>query len=147
MTAAPVAAASTSSAACSAAWAVAVAAAVTATAATRAVAAATNCLPHRSAVTPGGDARRLAGLPGEAFVFSGAAAGIQSTPGLRPADHAPGERHADRRRPRPLPEAPGPAGAGRRLGQRRPAAGRRGRGGDRKSTRLNSSHANISYAV
>src|SRR3712207_7433352 len=38
------------------------------------------------------------------------------------------------------------AGAGR--GQRRPDLGapRRGRG-DRKSTRLNSSHANISYAV
>src|SRR3712207_8421274 len=39
----------------------------------------------------------------------------------------------------------------RRRGQRGPPAGHRGAGagavGDRKSTRLNSSHANISYAV
>src|SRR3712207_7599010 len=39
--------------------------------------------------------------------------------------------------------------AGRARGRRRPLGPRRGRarGGDRKSTRLNSSHANISYAV
>src|SRR3712207_8994417 len=38
----------------------------------------------------------------------------------------------------------GPRGGGARAAGRRPSA--RG-GGDRKSTRLNSSHANISYAV
>src|SRR3712207_7611927 len=38
--------------------------------------------------------------------------------------------------------ASGPVGR-----RRRPPLGRAGRGQDRKSTRLNSSHANISYAV
>src|SRR3712207_9231806 len=39
------------------------------------------------------------------------------------------------------------APADRRHGRRRRARHRRGRRADRKSTRLNSSHANISYAV
>src|SRR3712207_7193864 len=43
-----------------------------------------------------------------------------------------------------VPRRP-PARAQQRLGRRRAAAG--GGGSDRKSTRLNSSHANISYAV
>src|SRR3712207_8861579 len=49
---------------------------------------------------------------------------------------------------RPAGNRAGPAGGGprsRRDGGVR--AGRHGRGEDRKSTRLNSSHANISYAV
>src|SRR3712207_7815237 len=42
----------------------------------------------------------------------------------------------------------GRRGAGAAAARRRPGAGRLGvRGADRKSTRLNSSHANISYAV
>src|SRR3712207_8807495 len=53
------------------------------------------------------------------------------------------------RRPRPAglrPVRPAARTAGDRLaGRRRAVAGRPG--GDRKSTRLNSSHANISYAV
>src|SRR3712207_7848475 len=62
-------------------------------------------------------------------------------------------RHRRRRRHRPLPARPAPGavdgGGGRpRRRARRPVVGhhRRHRG-DRKSTRLNSSHANISYAV
>src|SRR5690349_21967513 len=52
-----------------------------------------------------------------------------------PGGDDPAVRHAGRRPPRP---APGPRGDGRRG---RPGAG------DRKSTRLNSSHVEISYAV
>src|SRR3712207_8687094 len=47
-----------------------------------------------------------------------------------------------RRRPVPVQELPRLAAA-----EERGAAGRGGPGIDRKSTRLNSSHANISYAV
>src|SRR3712207_3155886 len=45
------------------------------------------------------------------------------------------------------PRHPGGAGRGAGHPALRPAAGRHVRAGDRKSTRLNSSHANISYAV
>src|SRR3712207_7462737 len=59
-------------------------------------------------------------------------------------------RRADRAPHRALPlcRRDRPAGRGRGEGTRDPRP-RRGylRGGDRKSTRLNSSHANISYAV
>src|SRR3712207_7052022 len=62
------------------------------------------------------------------------------------------------RGPREPPALPAPRGGGRRAahrGHERPRARRRvqreppppRRGADRKSTRLNSSHANISYAV
>src|SRR3712207_7861882 len=47
-----------------------------------------------------------------------------------------------------LPQLDGPVGAsGRALRLRLPNLGGRRGAGDRKSTRLNSSHANISYAV
>src|SRR3712207_8493795 len=62
----------------------------------------------------------------DALPISGAA--LRPAPALRPAAGR-GGRHGGRARP-PLPHA------------RRPARRR-----DRKSTRLNSSHANISYAV
>src|SRR3712207_8557292 len=48
------------------------------------------------------------------------------------------------------PETRAPSAGRSDVGERRPRAGaaaRLRRGGDRKSTRLNSSHANISYAV
>src|SRR3712207_7376523 len=57
---------------------------------------------------------------------------FRSRPGVRVS----GLRHGQRR----LPDLRQP-----RIP--RPAAGRAGAGADRKSTRLNSSHANISYAV
>src|SRR3712207_8467205 len=67
-------------------------------------------------------------------------------PILEPAAAAPLYRHRHRRRPcRPDADA---AGAGRAVysgGAGNPAD--TGRRQDRKSTRLNSSHANISYAV
>src|SRR3712207_7996021 len=54
----------------------------------------------------------------------------------------------------PLPLAPGTGGSARRAGlagplrvAERAGTARHGRRADRKSTRLNSSHANISYAV
>src|SRR3712207_8647186 len=63
-------------------------------------------------------------------------------------------RHLERRAPRRRPVGAGRIpGRGRRcrVADGHPAAARRRRGlavgGDRKSTRLNSSHANISYAV
>src|SRR3712207_7580498 len=63
-----------------------------------------------------------------------------------PGGRTAGALRTPRRRARPLPRRrePARASAGRwRCG----AGGRSGRTGDRKSTRLNSSHANISYAV
>src|SRR3712207_7732468 len=59
-------------------------------------------------------------------------------------------RHAGLARGAPRPPLDGAPRQGRLLGHRgeaRPGAGPRGLSGDRKSTRLNSSHANISYAV
>src|SRR3712207_9221673 len=52
--------------------------------------------------------------------------------------------HEPRARPRPLQP---PAGGGRPRDRRRAPARARAPAADRKSTRLNSSHANISYAV
>src|SRR3712207_7477694 len=45
------------------------------------------------------------------------------------------------------PDAPDARAGAERLHQRALGGARSGTGGDRKSTRLNSSHANISYAV
>src|SRR5947209_9869197 len=62
---------------------------------------------------------------------------------FRSRDHPPG---GGLRRPVPHLRRPRrPRRPGAHLHRRAP--GRRGRRGDRKSTRLNSSHANISYAV
>src|SRR3712207_7328239 len=56
--------------------------------------------------------------------------------------------HADPRRPHRDPAQPGPLHLlADREGVRFRAAAEPGEAGDRKSTRLNSSHANISYAV
>src|SRR5207253_11096353 len=64
----------------------------------------------------------------------------RSGPARQPADRRDDDRTTARREPgRPAP--PGPA-----VQRRRPAR-RGGAGGDRKSTRLNSSHVAISYAV
>src|SRR3712207_7373272 len=70
----------------------------------------------------------------------------------RPAARADGRRlplRARRRRPRPAPLADRLA-RGTAVDRGAPRAGRRGYAAalrDRKSTRLNSSHANLSYAV
>src|SRR5207249_4276045 len=56
-------------------------------------------------------------------------------------------REGDRGLDRPLAPAPGPRSVLRLPAHELPAGARRGRGGDRKSTRLNSSHVSISYAV
>src|SRR5688572_31181975 len=61
----------------------------------------------------------------------------------RPAERRggrPRRRAPARRLPPPLRDLPGPLGPGRHRPSRR-------RGEDRKSTRLNSSHSQISYAV
>src|SRR3712207_7713942 len=57
----------------------------------------------------------------------------------RAAGSARGRRRSCRSRDRPPPDRPQRSGAA--------SPDRTGRGRDRKSTRLNSSHANISYAV
>src|SRR3712207_9458977 len=83
-------------------------------------------------------------------------AGGQRGPVVAQSEHAVLARPAAADRPRRRADLPPPL-ARRRRG-RRPAVRReraradrvltgRSRGGDRKSTRLNSSHANISYAV
>src|SRR3712207_7257901 len=58
--------------------------------------------------------------------------------------HRPGRRPGGRRRPDQRPRRPVRDAAARRS---RRAGGQGGEPADRKSTRLNSSHANISYAV
>src|SRR3712207_9047334 len=59
-----------------------------------------------------------------------------------------GDGRVHERAPRPVPAARLVlAGSGRKPASRRPATYVAAHGEDRKSTRLNSSHANISYAV
>src|SRR3712207_6859231 len=74
---------------------------------------------------------------------------FRSLPDDPPADGLPGhvvqgEQRHDRRTARLIPV---PRGLVRSRRAGTPAAARRNAAGDRKSTRLNSSHANISYAV
>src|SRR5688572_31634254 len=71
---------------------------------------------------------------------------------FRSAVHRPGRLAGRQRRPADAPErtARTPAGRARRGEEARPSRDGRGAGrdaGDRKSTRLNSSHSQISYAV